>query len=170
MRTTFLLILIYLITTAVYSQNHNLETLKSDKCNFSASMPKNVSLATDSVYTQGQKVHTITYTSWSKEQVTYSITCSDFPPAHLFDTPRKTFTMLRSAAVPAVDGKLEDMQSITAFGHNGISYTEKSDLFSVYNWVLIVDKKIFQMYVSGLNHDAHEEAKQFFEDFKLISQ
>ncbi|MEQ9090974.1 MAG: hypothetical protein RIE52_07765 [Balneola sp.] len=170
MRISTILVLFQLISAVVYSQSHNLETVTSDKCNFSANIPKNPAVATDSVYTQGQKVHTITYTSWSKEQVTYSITCSDFPPAHLFDTPRKTFKMLRSAAVPAVDGKLEDMQSITAQGYNGISYTEKSDLFSVYNWVLIVDQKIFQMYVSGLNHDAHEEAKQFFEDFKLLSQ
>lgn len=156
-----------LFGTQIHAQDPSNVLFKSSECGFSALLPNEPSVKKDSVFAQGQYIFTTEYLLTSESKVIYSITCGDFPVAKMLDSKQKILTTLRAGTAPKVGGEIQNLEEIDLNGNHGYSYIEKSDMFTVYNQILLAGDNLFQIHVSSLIKDAKAEADEFYKNFKL---
>lgn len=162
MRKFLILTAFTFLTASSFAQENNWKEFSSEECNFSASMPNLPDISKDSVFAQGMTLNIIDYSTWSNSQVSFRITCSDFPISQNLTSNRQRFLTLKQGALPNFDGEIMDIKDLELEKHFGISYTERSDMFTIYYQNILVEDKILQMHVSGLEHDAKEEGEKFY--------
>ncbi len=156
-----------IISNSILAQENALSTFSSDECNFSVEFPEEPNIRKDSVQAEGNLLRITEYVSFSKSGVQYSITCNDFPVAKMLNSKNDILNLLKNGATPRVGGEIQQIEEFELEDNHGVSYIEKSNQFTIYNQILLVDQKLFQMYVSGMNHDAGEEAEKFYKSFKV---
>ncbi|MEQ9266299.1 MAG: hypothetical protein RLN81_13805 [Balneolaceae bacterium] len=162
-----LLLFSTLLSTGIIAQDAAMIHFTSEDCGFTALLPEKPAIRQDSVFAQDQVIYSTEYLSTSQSKVMYSITCGDFPVARMLDSTRKIMNTLRAGTAPKVGGEIQNVEEFEIDGNYGLSYIEKSDMFTVYNQILLVGDNLFQMYVSSLVKDAKDEAEVFYNNFKL---
>ena len=167
MRKFLLLTAFTVLTTVSFAQENVWKEFSSEECNFSASMPNLPDIARDSIFVEGMTLNTIDYSTWSNSRVSFGIACSDFPVSQNLTSNRHRFLILKQEVSPNFGGEILDLKDLELEKNFGISYTEKSDMFTIYYQNIIVEDKILQMHVSGLEHDAKEEAEKFYSSIRF---
>ena len=167
MKKILLLAALLLFSNSLLAQKNSVSTFNSNACNFSAEFPEEPIVRKDSVQTQGYLLKIIEYVAFSESGVNYTVTCNDFPMAKMLNSKSAILNTLNNGVTPRVGGEIQQVEEFELSDNHGISYIEKSTQFTVYHQILLVDQKLFQMYVSGMNHDAGEEADKFYKSFKI---
>ena len=129
-------------------------------------MPIKPSISKDSVFVQGQYINTTEYRAFESE-IIHSVTCSELPAWKNITTKSRTLSILKEVANPKMNGEIVDLIEIEVDGYFGLKYTETSGItgYNIYNQLLLIEDKLFQMYVSSLSKDAEERADEFFNNF-----
>lgn len=156
-----------IISNSLFAQESSLYTFTSNECKFSAEFPEEPIIREDSVQAQGKLLKIINYVAFSETGVNYTIICNDFPMAKMLNSKNDILNTLNKGLTPIVGGEIQQVEAFELSDSYGISYIEKSSQFTVYSQMLVVEQKLFQMYVSGMDHDAGEESEKFYNSFKI---
>lgn len=167
MKNLLLLTTFLFNSSLIFAQESNVSNYSSEDCGFSVEFPGKPTVRKDSVLAQGNLLKITHYFAFSKSGVNHSITCNDFPIAKMLNSKRAILNVLKSGATPRIGGEIQQIEEFKLNGNHGISYIEKSSQFIAYNQILLVGQKLFQLYVSGMNYDASEEAEIFYNSFKI---
>ncbi|MGN8224235.1 hypothetical protein [Gracilimonas sp. BCB1] len=167
MKQLLILVALFLISNSLFAQESSINTFRSDECKFSAQFPEEPIIRKDSVQAQGNLLKITEYIAFSESGVNYSVTCNDFPMGKMLNSKSAILNTLNNGVTPRIGGEIQQIEEFEISDYHGISYIEESTQFTVYHQILLFDQKLLQIYVSGMNHDAREEAEEFYKSFEI---